>query len=172
MNRALEKMPPVFTSYDFGKELRDMGVPPEHTVWAVSRFLIKRCDRISKMTWGKINVPKNVAVGSDVLTRALAKMPVTFSSTDFINECVDMGFPYDVLSRTNMVAPFLKDNTHRVSKRIWSKGPLAHLSPVKEVVEPRKTEVAPKAMSETECVDFLKARGYKIMKPVSDWVEL
>ena len=53
-NKALKRMPLTFTSIDFGKELRRLGLGENVIKNKLSvNFLKLNCDQISKKTWSK-----------------------------------------------------------------------------------------------------------------------
>jgi hypothetical protein len=66
-----------------------------------------------------------------------------------------------------MTSDFLKANCKRITYRTWGrKGAVTSFLPeLKPVTSSHELTVE-------DCVNFLKNKGYKIMKPVSEWVEL
>ena len=174
-------MPQIFTSYDFGVQARSMGVPPSYTLWAISKYLLKRCGRTSHMTWNK-KMPAlgcSIVSGGDSeydekyrskLNDALASMPNKFSSKEFILRCVSVGIPRAVFDGSDLCATFLKLNTDRLTYRSWSNKKCDRTEPLQEA-KSFSTSVE-SSLSINECIEFLKSKGYKIMKPVSEWVEI
>jgi hypothetical protein len=191
--KCYKRMPQVFSSYDFGVLARSMGVPPNHTVWSISRFLLKRCGRLSHMTWDKRQPPlvqsfqggpkgKYDEVYTDKLEQALSQMPDNFGSKQFILACVSLGVPRGIFDGSDLCATFLKLHTDRLTYRTWSKRAVkgnktesqlmreaANKMTLRTSVEP-VTHVSPPTVE--ECIEFLKSKGYRVMKPVSEWVEI
>jgi hypothetical protein len=197
--KALDKMPLVFTSYDLGRKCRSMGVPASHTVWGISRFLEKRVGRISAMTWDKRLNPfqssydpqRDLLVKSSdysgIFSKALDSMPNNFGSKEFISKCVKLGIPKTVVTNSNRVADFLKNNTERMSYRTWKKK--GHVKGERELMREAANKMSgiinltgahdaheqgkqSEVLTVESCIEFLKSNGYKVMKPVSEWVEI
>lgn len=194
--KALDKMPLVFTSYDLGRKCRSMGVPANHTVWGISRFLEKRVGRISAMTWDKRLSPFQSSYDphhellvkssdySGIFSKSLESMPDNFGSKQFISKCVKLGIPKTVVTNSNRVADFLKNNTERMSYRTWKKKrqekndrqlmreAANKMSFLKITHEDCAKELETNILTVESCIEFLKSKGYKVMKPVSEWVEI
>ena len=191
--KCYKRMPQVFSSYDFGVLARSMGVPPNHTVWSISRFLLKRCGRLSHMTWDKRQPPlaesfqggpkgKYDKLYTDKMEQALDLMPYNFGSKQFILACVSLGIPRGVFDGSDLCATFLKVHTDRLTYRTWSKRGIKENKTEAQLMrdaankmsgilkpEPVK-QVSPVIVD--ECIEFLKSKGYRVMKPVSEWVEI
>ena len=82
-------------------------------------------------------------------------MPSTFTSNEFNKKAVKNGYPERNLRRKGL-ASFIKryaDNAYGGSKT-WVK---------------RNKTIS--IMSDEEMINYLKNKGYKVMKPVNEWVE-
>lgn len=90
------------------------------------------------------------------LKEALSLMEETFSSNELIKKAVLLGYK---MNRHNeeIVNTFLKLNcTQLNTSRMWTK---------KEFKNPMK-------LNDTTCIDYLKAKGFKVYKPVIEYKEL
>lgn len=100
-----------------------------------------------------------------ILEKTFDQMPRMFTSNAFNSQAVKNGYPKHLL-KNNGLAWFLHkyaDNDRERSKT-W----------VKRNTDPIYTHEISKEFkfkNVDEMIAFLKSKGYKIMKPVSDWVE-
>ena len=82
-------------------------------------------------------------------------MPNSFTSNEFNKRAVKNGFSSEFLKRKGL-SSFLRkyaDNAYEGSKT-WV-----------------KIDKTNNIISEDEMIKYLKSKGYKIMKPVNEWVE-
>ena len=82
-------------------------------------------------------------------------MPNSFTSNEFNKRAIKNGYPSNLLKRKGL-ANFIRkyaDNAYEGSKT-WV-----------------KRDETKKIISENEMIEYLKSKGYKIMKPVNEWVE-
>jgi len=90
-----------------------------------------------------------------ILEKTINEMPNTFTSNEFNKKAIKNGYPAKNLKRKGL-ASFIKkyaDNAYEGSKT-WVK---------------RNKTIS--IMSDEEMINYLKNKGYKIMKPVNEWVE-
>ena len=82
-------------------------------------------------------------------------MPNSFTSNEFNKRAMKNGYPSKNLKRKGLASFIRKyaDNAYQGSKT-WV-----------------KRDKANSIMSENEMIEHLKSKGYKIMKPVNEWVE-
>ena len=92
-----------------------------------------------------------------ILERTIAEMPDSFTSYEFNKMAIKNGYPSGNLKRKGLASFIRKyaDNAYEGSKT-WIK---------------RDKTNNIKQMSEDEMIKHLKSKGYKIMKPVNEWVE-
>lgn len=98
-----------------------------------------------------------------VLEKTIKEMPNSFTSNEFNKRAVKNGYPRRSLQRKGL-ASFIKkyaDNAYEGSKT-WVK---------KDAQSNLMTHAQSNLMTDKEMIEHLKIKGYKIMKPVSDWVE-
>ena len=90
-----------------------------------------------------------------ILEKTIAEMPNSFTSNEFNKRAIKNGYPSNLLKRKGLASFIRKyaDNAYEGSKT-W--------------VKRDKTK---KIISENEMIEYLKSKGYKIMKPVNEWVE-
>ena len=84
-------------------------------------------------------------------------MPNSFTSNEFNKRAIKNGYPAKNLKRKGL-ANFIRkyaNNTYNGSK-IWVK-----------IDKNKNTGI----INEPEMIEYLKSKGYKIMKPVNEWVE-
>jgi len=90
-----------------------------------------------------------------ILEKTIAEMPNSFTSNEFNKRAIKNGYPSNLLKRKGL-ANFIRkyaDNAYEGSKT-WV-----------------KRDETKKIISENEMIEYLKSKGYKIMKPVNEWVE-
>ena len=85
-------------------------------------------------------------------------MPDYFTSNMFVNKLRKLGVPKNIIQGQNHVG-FLMTQCERVTNRTWQKINQETLEPSDEVLE-------------QNCIEFLKLRGYKIMRQVSQYEEV
>lgn len=93
----------------------------------------------------------------EILEITMAQMPNVFTSNQFNSQAVKNGYPKQLLKRQGL-SKFIRkyaDNGVEFSKT-WTKR-----SAARPQVE----------MTEQSMIEYLKGKGYKIMKPVNDWIE-
>jgi hypothetical protein len=98
----------------------------------------------------------------EVLEKTFKQMPQVFTSNQFNKQAVKNGYPAALLKHSGL-HPFL----HKYAKnsttfsKTWTKN---------------KTEVIcsneSTSMTEMQMIQYLKSKGYKILKPVNEWQEL
>ena len=98
----------------------------------------------------------------EMLTKALDEMPKKFTSHEFYKTLEGMGYPTHQAVDRNRLREFLLGYCNHLSKFIWEKIPT------------RQQELSfnEPTMRELESIEYLKSRGYKIMKPQTEYVEL
>ena len=95
----------------------------------------------------------------DILNKTLSEMNFTFSSNEFSKKAQKNGLSQMEVDN-GVIALFLHRNALQLgTKRMWIK---------KNVVSSDKQ----KSDEITIAIDLLKSKGYKISKPVTEWVEL
>ena len=94
------------------------------------------------------------------MKEVLKGMKRQFTSHEFSQACKTKGLPDGYIH--NNQAPFLKENCHRVSRKVWLKlyqtELESRLKSVEYTVELNEEEMIEKA------IGLLKSKGYKIMK--------
>lgn len=96
----------------------------------------------------------------DILKKTLDEMKFYFSSNEFSKKARKNGLSKQQVNN-GAIAFFLHRNAVQgETRRMWRKHNKG-LTP--------NYELSDKIM---EAIDLLKANGYKIMKPVSDWIEV
>jgi len=92
-----------------------------------------------------------------ILEKTMNEMPNSFTSNEFNKRAIKNGYPAKNLKRKGL-ANFIRkyaDNAYEGSKT-WVK-----------IDKNKNTGI----ISEPEMIEYLKSKGYKIMKPVNEWVE-
>lgn len=87
-------------------------------------------------------------------------MPNSFTSNEFNKRAIKNGYPSKLLKRKGL-AGFIRryaDNAY-VGSKTWLKR------------DKTKKIISENEMSENEMIEYLKSKGYKIMRQVNDWVE-
>jgi hypothetical protein len=91
-------------------------------------------------------------------------MPQMFSTNQYLERLKRVASnPKDVKSGKHM--DFIKSECHRVSNRTYMKRP-------KEVQLVLETVSEEKILNEQNAAELLKSLGYKILKPIKEWVEI
>lgn len=97
-----------------------------------------------------------------ILEKTMEQMPNSFTSNEFNKRAIKNGYPAKNL-KIKGLANFIRkyaDNAYEGSKT-WLK------RSAKEKKEDRQYTFA----TFDEIISFLKSKGYKIMRPVNEWVE-
>ena len=96
----------------------------------------------------------------EVLKQTLNEMNFVFSSNEFSKQAIKNGLNQEAVKR-GIIAVFLHKNAKQMgSKRMWQKK-----SNKVNVINFNEDEI-------TKSIKLLKSNGYKILKPISDWLEL
>ena len=95
-----------------------------------------------------------------ILEKTIAEMPNSFTSNEFNKRAIKNGYPSKLLKRKGLASFIRKyaDNAYEGSKT-WVKRD-----------KPKKI-ISENEISENVMIEYLKSKGYKIMKPVNEWVE-
>lgn len=99
-----------------------------------------------------------------ILEKTITEMPKSFTSHEFNKQAIKNGYPAEKLKRKGL-ANFIRkyaDNAYEHSK-MWTKRDEKN-----NIMSEYKTN---NTMSDDEIIKYLKSKGYKIMKPVKDWIE-
>ena len=97
-----------------------------------------------------------------ILEKTMAQMPNSFTSNQFNKKAIQNGYPEKILKGKGLHSFIGKyaDNAYKGS-RTWIK---------RSAVKNGATTID--QMTIDQMISFLKSKGYRIMKPVSDWVEV
>ena len=88
--------------------------------------------------------------------KALKNMNKNFSSDEFLKEAQRIGFKIINHKEIAEARNFLNSEAVLNGRRSWVKLP----------------EMKTEEIRTSECIEYLKSLGYKIMKPISDYVEI
>lgn len=98
----------------------------------------------------------------EIYKRVLSTMPQMFSTNEYKKRLRKLAeSPRDVNSGRHVA--FIKAECDRISNRMYVKRPKEQLT-----LEP----VSKPVITEDMAVELLKSLGYKLLKPVKDWVEI
>ena len=97
-----------------------------------------------------------------ILEKTMNEMPNSFTSNEFNKRAVKNGYPAKNLKRKGLSSFIRKyaDNAYYGSKT-W----------VKRRAKVKKEDRQYSFETFDEIISFLKSKGYKIMRPVNEWVE-
>ena len=104
--------------------------------------------------------------------KTLIEMPYIFTSNQFNARAIKNGYPSKLLKSKGLAKYLHKyaDNGAEFSKT-WTKKRMER----EKLVEDRRMSDVEVRESENsrigKYISFLKSKGYKIMKPVNDWIE-
>ena len=99
----------------------------------------------------------------EIYQRVLSTMPQIFSTNEYLQSLKkEASSPTDV-NRTKYLS-FIKKECRKVSNRTYVKKP----KEVQLSLEP----VSQPVITEDMAVELLKNLGYKVLKPIKDWVEI
>lgn len=93
-----------------------------------------------------------------ILNQTLDQMPLVFSSNYFSIKAQKNGLDKYLINQ-GVIAQFLEKNCIRLGRRRWQKKPT------------KVTDVTPSDKL-AEAIRLVKSYGYKVLKPVNEWVEL
>ena len=108
---------------------------------------------------------------NSILQKTAAEMPDVFTSHDFNRLAIHNGFPAIKIKHCGL-AKFIRKfatNDERFSKT-WTKIP--DKKAYKEIKMSDFSTIKTMSMTEDEMIYILKSKGYKIMRPIQDWIEL
>lgn len=91
---------------------------------------------------------------NDIMKKTLAEMKSVFSSNEFSKKAKKNGLSAKEIGN-GVIAIFLYQNAIQMdSRRMWKKQNGVNLNDLSDAIQ------------------LLKSHGYKVMKPVNDWVEV
>jgi len=97
----------------------------------------------------------------EILEKVMEKMPTHFSSNEFVKKAVKLGLA-NVYRTNGTIIRFLHKNAiQTTSRKMWMKRD-----------DPKEQSRISFDDEILRAIDLLKSKGYKIMKPVSEWQEL
>ena len=101
---------------------------------------------------------------NNILENTLNRMPISFSSNEFTKMAKKSGISQREIDR-GIIANYLKlnANRHEDSRRMYTKKQKA--VDIFQEFHSQSTEIQ-------RAIDLLKSKGYKIMKPVKEYVEV
>lgn len=95
----------------------------------------------------------------DILKKTIDQMPDVFTSNQFRKQAIKNGYPVK-LCKVGFSAYLKKYADNDIFKtRTWAKKPSTKIQKIDA------------GLNEEEMILYLKNKGYKIMKPVNEWVE-
>jgi hypothetical protein len=172
MQKAYEQMPPIFTGYEFGKTARGLGVPEYYTrKGRIAYWIAKHHPDITKVNRGtyqkagvltKKSVLKTEEFNSAV-EAALGLMPKQFTGKQIADECRLHGGDEDRI-RQGRIGQYLISNglVKRISSGVYVK--------VESSSEPSRQVKTSDPIK--DAIELLKSNGYRVMKPVTDFIEI
>lgn len=117
---------------------------------------------------------------SDIIRKTFDEMPNQFTGMQFNKALVRNGYPKQTIKENKGRCDFLRPMAENLGykAKTWIKNPEFQKStgmfkdeePI-IISKPIETIKAPE-MNEEKAIEFLKSKGYKIMKPVSNWEEI
>jgi hypothetical protein len=116
----------------------------------------------------KIDIRKGVL---ETYEFVLKEMSYEFSSTAFIRALRDLGFSESMIQSQKHLR-FLKRKCQRLTRNTFSKK-----TPKNEIVNivlpiQENKEASISNLTVSQCIDFLKSNGYKVYKPITEFIEL
>jgi hypothetical protein len=101
----------------------------------------------------------------EIYERVLSTMPQMFSTNQYLVRLKRVATSQDDVSGGKHIK-FIKNECHRVSNRTYMKRP----KPVQLELEQQVVEQP--VLNEHNATELLKSLGYKVLKPIKDWVEI
>ena len=100
----------------------------------------------------------------DILEKTLNQMPSVFSSNHFSTKAQKNGLS-KIQVNAGAISFFLHKNAEQMStRRMWHKKHFFTSSPIVA-----KENITDKI---SDAIKLLKENGYKVMKPINEWIEL
>lgn len=105
----------------------------------------------------------------DILKKTINEMPDHFTSRDFNKQAIANGYPASWIKRKGL-SPFLHKYAlnQGYASKTWVKKSVTKNKPPKYQIE--KTENYT-FESVDDIIKFIKSKGYRVMRPVGEWVE-
>ena len=102
-----------------------------------------------------------------ILEKTMEEMPRVFTSREFNKSAIRKGYPEEIIRRNSGLSEFIKlhayNNGH--GGKTWTKKNAEPDLLFSNDIEFYKEEIE-------YFIKALKSKGYKVMKPVNEWVEL
>lgn len=96
----------------------------------------------------------------NILDKTFNEMNYTFSSNEFSRKAKKYGINQFQIN-SGLLASYLHQNAKQLhSKRMWVKNNISNFD--------NKND----SLSIDEAINILKKNGYKVMKPINEWVEI
>ena len=107
----------------------------------------------------------------DIIVKTINDMPDRFTSREFNSVAITNGYPERMLKGKGLaplIARFAKNDYYR--SKTWTKLTAPEFTDLKTNKQTELIEFN-FDLSLEKAVELLKNNGYKVMKPVADWVE-
>jgi len=99
----------------------------------------------------------------EIYQRVLSNMPQIFSTNEYLQSLKKTATSPSDVNRSKYLS-FIKKECRKVSNRTYVKKPKESQLTLEPVNQP--------VITEEMAVELLKNLGYKVLKPVKDWVEI
>ena len=106
---------------------------------------------------------------TEILERTFTQMPNVFTTNDFKIKAIENGY-FVCNTIGQRWFPFLRKyaDNNKVKGKTWTKRDNYKNQSVKSTQE----SIMPQGEDLSKAIQMVKAAGYKVMKPVNDWIEL
>jgi len=122
----------------------------------------------------EIKYKSKMESNSDVLETfefVLKEMSYEFSTTAFIRALRDLGFS-EIVIQSQKHLSFLQKKCNRLTRNTFSKKqPKIDMFNAVMPIQQIKDDIVP-TLTVEEAIDFLKSKGYKVYKPITEFIEL
>jgi hypothetical protein len=169
LNKVFNELPEVFSTNEFCQRLKQSGFSDLEIKQGYHlRLISKMCEPMKqfKRVYIKKNGVENVAKKYDEKLRwfideALDLMTDTFTSAAFVRELRNLGMNQKHFKNSYYVQ-FMNGKAKQVNSHNWVK--------VKE--EPIVVKVKQQELNESDCINYLKKLGYKILRSTVNYEEI
>jgi len=104
-----------------------------------------------------------------IIEKTINQMPKIFNSSEFNKAAIKNGYPKKLIVH-NGLYKFIRMYAFNETpySKTWTKKSKNEVAETVQEVKADPTFI----LNEKDCIDFLKSKGYKIMKPIQEYIEL
>jgi len=103
-----------------------------------------------------------------ILEKTMEQMDNIFTSSQFNRKAIKNGYPPQLIKHKGL-SKFISQ--YATNEQEYSKTWEKIIDTREKALSNISNELAPQIFNDAQMITYLKSKGYKIMKPQSDWIE-